>query len=198
MNKRLNNIEECYSCGLFIEKDYKTNLVQRCPRCNSKLPVDKELSYDSLYYAISAILLFIILNIYPIITLDIAEKELKTTLIGAVLTLIEQGFLLIGLVVFFTILFAPILNSFIIIFVYLQQKLNLNIVSKPMLYDSFYFFKHWGFIEVFIISIIVTYIKLIGMVSTTKFDIGFYVMLIYILCFYLSNKKFNAKNILGD
>ncbi|WP_418180901.1 paraquat-inducible protein A [Aliarcobacter lanthieri] len=198
MNKRLYNIEECYSCGLFVKKDNKTNLIQRCPRCNSKLPVDKELSYDSLYYSISAILLFIILNIYPIITLDIADKELKTTLIGAVVTLIEQGFLLIGLVVFFTIVFAPILNSLIIIFVYLQQKFKLNIVSKPILYDSFYFFKHWGFIEVFIISIIVTYIKLIGMVSTTKFDIGFYVMLIYILCFYLSNKKFNAKNILGD
>jgi paraquat-inducible protein A len=29
--------------------------------------------------------------------------------------------------------------------------------------------------EVFIVSLIVTYIKLIGMVSNTKFDIGFYV-----------------------
>ncbi|RBQ31155.1 paraquat-inducible protein A [Arcobacter sp. FW59] len=198
MDKRLDSIEECYSCGLFIKKENKTNLNQRCPRCNTKLSVDKEISYDSLYYAISALLLFIILNIYPIITLDIAQKELETTLIGAVITLIEQEFLLIGLVVFFTILFAPVLNSFIIIFVYIQQKLKLNIVSKTILYDSFYFFKHWGFIEVFIISIIVTYIKLIGMVSTTKFDIGFYVMLVYIFCFYMSNKKFNAKNIFGD
>ena len=184
MYQKLDNIEECYSCGLFIEKDKQTKLSQRCPRCNSKLSVDKESSFDSLYYAISALLLFVILNIYPIITLNISDNELKTTLIGAV--------------VFFTILFAPVLNSFVIIFVYIQRKLKIKIFSKTLLYDSFYFFKHWGFIEVFIISIIVTYIKLIGMVSTTKFDIGFYVMLIYIFCFYMSNKKFNAKSIFGE
>ncbi len=198
MYQKLDNIEECYSCGLFIEKHKRTKLSQRCPRCNSKLSVDKESSFDSLYYAISALLLFVILNIYPIITLNISDNELKTTLIGAVVALIEQEFFLIGAVVFFTILFAPVLNSFVIIFVYIQRKLKIKIFSKTLLYDSFYFFKHWGFIEVFIISIIVTYIKLIGMVSTTKFDIGFYVMLIYIFCFYMSNKKFNAKSIFGE
>ena len=49
MYQKLDNIEECYSCGLFIEKDKRTKLSQRCPRCNSKLSVDKESSFDSLF-----------------------------------------------------------------------------------------------------------------------------------------------------
>lgn len=198
MYKNINTIVECYSCGLFIKKELKSNITQRCPRCNSKLPVNKKHSKHSLYYAISSLLLFGILNIYPIITLNINENELKATLIGTVSILFEQNFFFVALVVFFTIILAPILNSLIIIFAFIQSKTKIKLFTKTLLHDSFYFFKHWGFIEVFIISIIVTYIKLIGMVSSTKFDIGFYVMLAYIFCFYMSNKRFEGKSVFGE
>ena len=107
--------------------------------------------------------------------------------------LLEQNFFFVGLLVFFTIIVAPILNSMIIIFVFIQEKTKIKIFTRTLLHDGFHFFKHWGFIEVFVISIIVTYIKLIGMVNTTKFDIGFYIMLVYIFCFYMSNLKFEGR-----
>ena len=99
---------------------------------------------------------------------------------------------------FFTIILAPILNSLIIIFAFIQSKTKIKLFTKTLLHDGFYFFKHWGFVEVFIISIIVTYIKLIGMVSSTKFDIGFYVLLGYIFCFIMSHLRFDASVILDD
>jgi paraquat-inducible protein A len=198
MYKNINTIIECYSCGLFIKKELNMNITQRCPRCNSKLPVNKKHSKDSLYYAISSLLLFGILNIYPIITLNINDNELKATLIGTVSILLAQNFFFVALVVFFTIILAPILNSLIIIFAFIQSKTKIRFFTRTLLHDSFHFFKHWGFIEVFIISIIVTYIKLIGMVSSTKFDIGFYVMLAYIFCFYMSNKRFEGKSVFGE
>jgi paraquat-inducible protein A len=198
MHKNMNSIIECYSCGLFIKKEAKKNATFRCPRCNSKLEINKKHSNDSLYYAISSLLLFGILNIYPIITLNINESELKATLVGTVSILLEQNFFFVGLVVFFTIIFAPISNSLIIIFAFIQKKTKVKLFTKTLLHDSFYFFKHWGFIEVFIISIIVTYIKLVGMVSSTKFDIGFYVLLAYIFCFYMSNVKFEGKSVFGE
>ena len=77
MYKNLETITECYSCGLFVKKQADLKIIQRCPRCNSKLDIDKKHSNDSLYYAISSLLLFGILNIYPIITLNINENELK-------------------------------------------------------------------------------------------------------------------------
>ena len=198
MHKNINTIIECYSCGLFIKKELKPNIVQRCPRCNSKLPVNKKHSRDSLYYAVSALLLFGVLNIYPLVSLNINDTELKATLIGTVSILLEQDFFFVGLIVFFTIVLAPILNSLIIIFAFIQSKTKIRLFSKTLLHDGFYFFKHWGFVEVFIVSIIVTYIKLIGMVSSTKFDIGFYVMLGYIFCFYMSNVKFEGKSVFGE
>ena len=56
---------------------------------------DKKNSIDSLYYAISALLLFCILNIYPIISLTLNDTELKATLINTVLILFEQNFFLL-------------------------------------------------------------------------------------------------------
>jgi paraquat-inducible protein A len=38
----------------------------------------------------------------------------------------------------------------------------------------------------------------VGMVSSTKFDIGFYVMLVYIFCLYMSNRKFSGKDVFGE
>ena len=198
MKENIEDIMECYNCGLFIKKHDNITATQRCPRCNSKIKSDKKHSLDSLYYAISALLLFGILNVYPIITLNINENELKATLIGTVSILLEQNFFFVALIVFFTIILAPILNSLVIIFSFIQEKTNIRLFSDTLLHDSFHFFKHWGFVEVFIISIIVTYIKLIGMVNTTKFDIGFYIMLVYIFCFYMSNLKFEDKSVFGD
>ena len=198
MHKNINTIVECYGCGLFIKKELNTKLVQKCPRCNSKLPINKRHSNDSLYYAISSLLLFGLLNIYPIISLNINDMELKATLIGTVIILLEQNFFFVALVVFFTIILAPILNSLVIIFSFIQAKTKIKFFTRTLLHDSFYFFKHWGFVEVFIVSIIVTYIKLIGMVSSTKFDLGFYIMLVYVFCFYMSNKRFEGKSVFGE
>lgn len=198
MDKNIDDIVECYNCGLFIKKQQEITATQRCPRCNSKIEAEKKHSNDSLYYSISALLLFGLLNIYPIISLNINENELRATLIGTVLILFEENFFFVALIVFFTIILAPILNSLVIIFAFIQDKTNIKLFTDTLLHDSFHFFRHWGFIEVFIISVIVTYIKLIGMVSSTKFDIGFYVMLAYIFCFYMSNRKFVGKSVFDE
>ena len=198
MKENIEDIMECYHCGLFIKKHNNITTTQRCPRCNSKIKSDKKHSLDSLYYAISALLLFGVLNVYPIISLNINENELKATLIGTVSILLEQNFFFVALIVFFTIILAPILNSLVIIFAFIQEKTNIRLFTDTLLHDSFHFFKHWGFVEVFIVSIIVTYIKLIGMVSSTKFDLGFYIMLVYVFCFYMSNKRFEGKSVFGE
>jgi len=199
MTVNIKKIIECYSCGLFINEQSENKLLTlKCPRCNSKLINKKSHSIEALYYAISSLLLFAILNIYPLITLSLGITKLEATLIGTVSILLEQNFFFVALVVFLTIVVAPLLNSLIIIIFFIQKYTKLKFLTNTLLYDSYEFFKHWGFIEVFIISIIVTYIKLIGMVSSTKFDIGFYVMLIYIFCLYMSNRKFAAKDVFGE
>ena len=193
----MNNIIECFHCGLFVKKEeVLKNKKQKCPRCSSKLIHKNKHNFDSLYYAITSILLFILLNIYPLITVSVAGVNLKATLFNTFFILLEQDFIFVSILVFFTIIAAPLLNSSIIIFAFIQNNMKKNIFPKRVLFDTFHFVKTWGFIEVFIVSIIVTYIKLIGMVSSTRFDIGFYIMLAYVFTFYMSNKRFEIKSVL--
>ncbi|WP_228286241.1 paraquat-inducible protein A [Arcobacter vandammei] len=194
----LNKVVECYSCGLFVEKSEDETISQICPRCESKLAKKHNFSIDSLFYAISSLMLFFILSLYPIISLNINGQELDANILKTVYILYEQDFYIVSFLVLFTIILAPVLNSIVVILVFFQTKFKVQIFKKPFLYDSYHFFKEWGFIEVFVISLIVTYIKLVGMVSDTKFDIGFFVILAYVFCFIMSNIKFDASAILDD
>lgn len=197
MNSNLENVCECYNCGLFIDLEQSTNknIKYKCPRCHSKIQFESKHSFDSLYYAISSLLLFALLNIYPLLTLFVNDMPLKATLIDTIMILLKQDFFFVAMIVFFTIFLAPVLNSLVIIFSFIQIHTRFKPFSETLLHDSFHFFKDWGFIEVFVVSIIVTYIKLSGMVANTKFDIGFYIMLAYVLCFYMSNIKFENKKV---
>ncbi|PRM88024.1 paraquat-inducible protein A, partial [Aliarcobacter cryaerophilus] len=60
----LTNTVECYSCGLFVQKNVSSNFTQRCPRCDSKLKDENNHSIDSLFFAISSLMLFLILCLY--------------------------------------------------------------------------------------------------------------------------------------
>lgn len=198
MKTDLHNIIECYSCGLFVKKFNAKRGKTRCPRCNSKLLVEKPHSVDSFYFAISALLLFITLNLYPFISLSINSVKLESNLINSVFILLQQDLFFVALIVLFTIIIAPIASCLIIILSFIQKFLKIKIFTDTFIHDSFYFFKKWGFIDVFIISIIIAYIKLVGMVSNTVFDVGFYVMILYIFCFYMAINRYESKDIFGE
>ncbi len=199
MNIDTQNIIECKSCGLFVDKQKASKLyLLKCPRCNTKLKAYIDHSYDSLYYAISALMLFILMNVYPLIKLSINGKDLEATLYDTVFILLEQNLFFVALIVFLTIIVAPVFNSLIIIISFIQKNTNIKLFTNTFLHDSFHFTKTWGFIEVFAISIIVTYIKLVGMISSTRFDFGFYILLFYIFCFFMSNRKFEGKSVFGE
>ncbi|XPV67447.1 MAG: paraquat-inducible protein A [Halarcobacter sp.] len=189
----MNNIIECKHCGLFLEKKQRKII---CPRCESKIVSVNSHTLDSLYYAITALLLFVLLNMYPLISLTLNGNNLKTTLFESFIVFFQEDFIFVALLVFFTVIVAPVLNSLIIIFAFIQSRSKKRLLPYRVLYDGFHIFKTWGFVEVFIVSIIVTYIKLIGMVASTRFDVGFYIMLLYLFMFYMSNRKFEIKSVL--
>ena len=182
----INNIIECEYCGLFIElKEKKDVYNYKCPRCKMKLVQYKKHNFNALYYSISAFLVFILLNIYPLISLSLNGRELQTTLLDTVIILFEQKFYFVSLIIFFTIIFAPVVTLIIIIYSFLHNHTKIKFFSNAYVYKLFQFFKDWGFIDVFILSIIVTYIKLIGMISTARFAFRFLsYFILYISIFY--------------
>ena len=114
----LTNIVECYSCGLFVQKSDSSKFTQRCPRCDSKLKEENSHSIDSLFFAISSLMLFLILSLYPILSLNLNAQSLDANILKTVYVLFEQDFYIVSFLVLFTIILAPVLNSIIIILVF--------------------------------------------------------------------------------
>ena len=139
MHKNINTIIECYSCGLFIKKELKPNIVQRCPRCNSKLPEIKSIQKTLYIMQFQSTFVFGVLNIYPLVSLNINDTELKATLIGVSILLNKISFFCRFNSFFFTIILAPILNSLIIIFAFIQSKTKINYLQKTLLSMDFIF-----------------------------------------------------------
>ena len=89
----LTNIVECYSCGLFVQKSDSSKFTQRCPRCDSKLKEENSHSIDSLFFAISSLMLFLILSLYPILSLNLNAQSLDANILKTVYVLFEQDLL---------------------------------------------------------------------------------------------------------
>lgn len=199
LSNKLENIVECEYCGLFVDiSSKKSDNRLKCPRCRLKLPQSNGHSFDSLYYSISAFLVFILLNIYPLISLSLGAKELKTTLLKSVLILYDEGFIFVSLVILFTIIISPIVTILIIIYSFIHNHTKIRPIPTHYIYNLFHFFKNWGFIDVFILSIIVAYIKLVGMISNTRFDVGFYLIIFYAFLFFMANRKFEIHSVFKE
>jgi hypothetical protein len=102
----LTNIVECYSCGLFVQKSDSSKFTQRCPRCDSKLKEENSHSIDSLFFAISSLMLFLILSLYPILSLNLNAQSLDANILKTVYVLFEQDFYIVSFLVLFTIILA--------------------------------------------------------------------------------------------
>jgi paraquat-inducible protein A len=186
--KILENVIECYGCGTFLDIS-KADSAVKCPKCHSIIDI-KNHSKEALAYAVSALLIFIILPNYPLITTSINGTQLYTTIIDTPIMIYKQHFPFVAAITFFTIIIAPLLNSIIIIFAFFNKK------PRKTLFKLYHISREWGFIDIFMLSCIVSYIKLSATFQNTHFEKGFYLMIIYLIFFYLSNKKFDEKTLL--
>lgn len=133
-----------------------------CPRCGCTLykcrkdPVNRGLALS-----LTALILFIPANFLPIMTLEILGREKADTLFSGALKLYFQGFWWMALLVFICSMLAPLLEFSLITAICLQVKArryNPWLVAMLKLQGHI---TRWAMLEVFMLSILVAYIKLL-------------------------------------
>jgi len=186
--KKIDNVIECYGCGTFLDISNAKSAI-KCPRCHSVIDI-KNHSTEALIYAISALLLFIALPSYPLLTSNINSTQLYNHFLEIPLMTYKENFVFVSILTFLTILVAPIINSLIIIFAFFNKK------PRKTLFKLYHISKEWGFVDIFMISCVISYIKLSATFQNTHFESGFYLMIVYLVLFYLSNHKFDEKILL--
>jgi len=125
----------------------------------------------SLIFSITSVVLFLISNAFPIVTISSDGLQNSATLIDAAIRLINDGIPSIAILVFMTTFLMPGLE--IIGLVYLLLPLNLDRLpfGHSAAYRLIYLVKPWAMVEVFMMGLLVTITKLNSFASVSP-DIG--------------------------
>jgi len=133
-----------------------------CPRCGCTLYKSRRDTVDrGLALSLAALILFVPANFLPIMTLDILGQENADTLYKGVLQLYVQGYWWMALLVFVCSMLAPLLEFLLITGICTLVKLRrYNLLLIQMLKIQGHI-KRWGMLEVFMLGILVAYVKMI-------------------------------------
>jgi paraquat-inducible protein A len=153
----------CHECDLLQrEMVLPAGGVARCRRCNAELYRNRPDSVNrALAYAVAAIVLFVIANVFPILGLKLSGDIVQTTLFGAARILYRDGMWpLAGLVVITTIL-MPLLETCAIVYLLLPLRLH-GVPRRPdRAFRLLRLAQPWGMTEVLILGILVALVKLV-------------------------------------
>jgi paraquat-inducible protein A len=136
----------------------------RCGQCGARLFVQPRGGLDTpLALTVGALALFLIANFFPLLEISIQGHTRSTSFTGAAWTLIDEGMLPLGVIVWLTSVLTPglviLINLYVLLGVRLRRPWPL---LRPLLL-SLSLLKPWGMLDVFMLGILVAMVKLGGM-----------------------------------
>jgi paraquat-inducible protein A len=155
-----------------------------CVRCGHRLHRHRPASLDrTLAFAITGLILFVVANSFPFLSFEMQGQRTETTLFTGVADLTEQGKGEVAAVVFFTAILAPGLQLVLLLIVLFPLKLLRGLPpGYPTLFRWFKTMVPWGMMDVFLIGILVSVVKLADMATIIPGTSLFaFVILIFVL-----------------
>jgi paraquat-inducible protein A len=159
----------CHECDVLMRLPNRSDTsALRCPRCASPIQGFGSKDLAGPLAAVAAGLIFFFpANFMPILQMTILGIESNHTMVGAVRVMAEGGMLPVALMVLFCSVLAPFFEFSLLGMVLVQVAMGRNIMSLPMLFRFYSHLDSWAMLEVYMIGLLVSIIKLIGMAAVT-------------------------------
>ena len=139
------------------EGDYEID----CDRCGFKNnPFEPKSVSATLAFAFTALILYVPANLYPFMSMDLYGKHSSSTIWGGVVTLADDGSWAIAIVVLLASIIIPFLKLIILFYLALSAKRKRNSAFKTKLYHVVEAVGRWSMLDIFILAILVTIMKL--------------------------------------
>ena len=154
-----------------------------CSRCGAILVSHKRDSLDrSLALTLTGLILFVMANAYPILEIKSGSLYQSTTIIGSVEVLFAGGTWEIGLLVFFTAFFFPLLDLISRLCILIPLKMNKSPWKLSFIVSFMQSINPWGMTDVFMLGVLVSVVKLVKMMKVIPgISLFAFVMLIFVL-----------------
>lgn len=157
----------CAACDLLHRRsELRPGTSARCARCGTLLYRNRPMSPDRpLALVIAGLILFHIANLYPFLTLEIEGRTQETVLLTGILELYFQGQLGLAALVLATGWICPFLQLLGLTYVLLPLRLGSVPPYMATVYRWVRHFQPWSMMEIFLLGMLVSIVKLSDMAS---------------------------------
>ncbi len=152
----------CHDCDL-LQKIPRLQNGQKalCTRCRASLYQPKKNTLNrSLALTLTAIVLFIIANSFPFLSLNSQGQIIDSTLISGSVALYEAGSPILSALVLLTTFIFPLINLLGLLYILLIIKLNRTHWRMRTLFRLIRNTESWGMLEVLLLGALVAGVKL--------------------------------------
>jgi len=177
----LDNFIICKKCDtLHQKKRVKTGGSALCSECGTVLYRRHRNIVDyGLALGISALIFFILANVFPIVNIELRGVHQDISLPSVLFSLFENGFILVGVFCSFVIFIFPF--TILVVFIWILWLMRLR-VGEEMVESLLVFLAKllpWNMVEIFLISVFVSLVKLIGY-AQIHFGISLWALIVFV------------------
>ena len=154
-----------------------------CIRCGSRLFRNPRGSIDKpLALIIASMILFVVANVYPIMTLTITGVKLTGTITDTAWIFVQQGSPEIAAIVWLPSVLFPGITIAGLFYVLFSIRFQLNWPHTRTILAWISHLLPWGMMDVFLLGILVSIVKLVALADIVL-GIGFYALLVLIFLY---------------
>lgn len=152
----------CPACDLVQRGDAVSPTERtRCARCRAVLHRSHGAELDTaIAIALSALVLFLLSNVYPLVEFHVNGATRETTLTGAALGLYHAGHAMLGVLVLTTTVLAPLAQILGLLYLLLPLRRKRRARRQRTVFRLLMHIRPWTFVEVFMLGAVVALVRL--------------------------------------
>jgi paraquat-inducible protein A len=157
----------CHDCDLlYHQPPLKEGQKLRCPRCGAVLCQHRRNSMErSLTLALAALILFVLANAYPLLSLNLQGRGQDALLITGVWELYRQDMIELAALVLCVSILLPLLKILSLLYVLVPLRFHGRAWRLPMVMRIVDRLHPWAMMEVYMLGVLVAIVKLASLAS---------------------------------
>ena len=157
--------EHYIRCHICETVNYDNSITHNCRRCHSKISPSLHASYNkTLALLITAIILYIPANLYPILSTKQFGTNSESTILGGIIHLWELGSYPIAIIILVASVVVPLLKFLLIIYLLIaaKYKTRSTLLDKHKIFYITESIGPWSMVDVFVVIILSVLIHFSG------------------------------------
>ncbi|SUO97853.1 Inner membrane protein yebS [Suttonella ornithocola] len=178
-----------YKRPLYLARNEKLT----CKCCGSTMIDGRANFYQAFIYALTALILFVIANAFPFITLSLQGEITTISVFSSVQSLFNNGLPILALLVMLFVIIMPLWYLTAVLWIIVSFRYQfLNTLSRRFLHWMHYM-APWNMLEVYLVGVVVTLVKIMQMASV-QFDKGFWAFCALMICSIFVDSRFDLND----